>query len=82
MSGKAELFRETFFPAPPPADLEDIGIAQYENQVELPPITSKEVLEAIAATKPLKTSGPDGIPNKVLQICASLLVQHLTNIFN
>lgn len=82
VADKAELLRQSFFPPPPTADLEDIRTAQYENQLQLPPITEKEVLEAITTTKPLKAPGPDGIPNKALQTCANMLVEHLTTIFN
>ncbi len=40
---KAQLFRETFFPIPPDADLEDINNATYTDQIPMPPITTKEV---------------------------------------
>ena len=79
---KAELLRQAFFPAPPPADVDDIHMARYEDQVRLPPITNKEVQEAIESAKPLKAPGPDGMPNKVLQAGGCLLVPHLINIFN
>jgi ribonuclease HI/exonuclease III len=78
---KARLFRSTFFPTPPEADLDDIQTAEYTQQVKLPEITEKEVMEAIRATAPLKTAGPDGISNKALQAGAELLTGHLTSIF-
>lgn len=78
---KAELFRETF-PAPPEANLEDTQNAQYADQIKLPPVTEKEVLEALQAASPLKAPGPDGIPNKALQAATGLLVGHLTRIMN
>ena len=82
VEGKAEIFRAAFFPPPASANLEDIRRAQYTGQVEFPPITEKEVAEAIHATQPMKAPGPDGIPNKALQASASLLAGHLTSIFN
>lgn len=47
---EGQLFRQSFFLTPPPADLGDIRTAQYDEQVKMPPIIGKEVLEAIAAT--------------------------------
>ncbi|KAI1531407.1 pol-like protein [Pyrenophora tritici-repentis] len=51
---KADIFRDTFFPVPPEADLEDIRNAHYDNQVDMPPVTEKEVGDAIRAASPLK----------------------------
>lgn len=79
---KAALFRDTFFPDPPQADLDDIATAQYPEPVTLPEITEKEVVDAIKATKALKGPGPDGIANKALQAGALALEKHLTGIFN
>jgi ribonuclease HI len=79
---KADLFRDTFFPTPPEADLRDIQDTQYNGQIALPPVTEKEVREAIRTASPLKAPGPDGIINKALQAGAELIVVHLTRIFN
>ena len=79
---KTEVFRNTFFPLPPEADLEDIQSAQYNNQIDLPPITEKEVRDSIRAASPLKAPGPDGITNKALQAGIAQLVTHLTRILN
>ncbi|KAI7698384.1 hypothetical protein KC353_g17003 [Hortaea werneckii] len=81
-SEKAEVFRRTFFPRPPAADLENMQDAQYAGQISLPPITEKEILEAIKSTSPLKAPGPDGLPNLVLQATADVIVGHLTGVFN
>lgn len=81
-SDKADLFRDTFFPAPPEADLGDIQGVEYRDQVELPPITEKEVRDAIRAASPLKAPGPDGIANRALQIGMDLITTHLTRVFN
>ena len=81
-NAKADMFREAFFPVPPEADLEDIRDAQYDNQIDMPQITEKEVRDAIRAASPLKAPGPDGIANKALQAGVTQLAAHLTRIFN
>src|SRR6267154_660511 len=52
--GKSELLKETFFPALSEADLQDIRGIAYDDQIELPPITEREVLQAILETLPIK----------------------------
>lgn len=79
---KADVFREAFFLALPEADLEDIRDAQYDNQIDMPQITEKEVSNAIRAASPLKALGPDSIANKALQAGVAQLARHLTRIFN
>jgi hypothetical protein len=81
-AGKADVYRNTFFPMPPEADLEGTRQTKYGNQVELPLITEKEVRDAIRAASPLKAPGPDGIANKVLQAGTVQLTAHLTRTFN
>lgn len=81
-SAKAELFRDTFFPPSTPAELGDTVDARHTDRVDFPRITEKEVEETIQATHALKAPGPDGIPNKVLQIIVDPLAPHLTAIFN
>ncbi|KAJ3560528.1 hypothetical protein NPX13_g9271 [Xylaria arbuscula] len=79
---KAQLLRETFFPIPPDADLDDINNATYTDQIPMPPITTNEVECAIQATPPLKAPGPDGIPNLILKRALPHIKFHLTRIFN
>ena len=79
---KANIFRNTFFPTPPEADLGDILGAKYDNQIQLPPITEKEIQDALRKASPLKAPGPDGIINKALQTGAPQLTAHLKRIFN
>ena len=81
-SEKAEVFRRTFFPRPPVADLRDTHGVQYTGQISQPPITEKEILETIRSTSPLKAPGPDGLPNRVLQVTAGIIVDYLEMIFN
>ena len=79
---KAHIFRKTFFPTPPEAELEDFHEMEYSNQIQLPPITEREIKDALRAASPLKAPGPDGIVNKVLQTGAPQLTAHLKRIFN
>ncbi|KDN71155.1 putative zinc knuckle, partial [Colletotrichum sublineola] len=79
---KAALFKETFFPPPPEANLEDINNESYSNQIALPPITQSEVEEAIQEAASLKAPGPDGITNMALQIARQWVTPHLARIFN
>ena len=81
-SDKAELFKDVFFPAPPEANLEDVRDAEYSGQIELPPITEKEIEDAIRAASPFKGPGPDGITNKALQAGRTQLTTHIRRIFN
>lgn len=81
-SEKTSLFRDAFFPTPPEANLSDIWNARYDDQIAMPDITEKEVLDSIQAASPLKAAGPDGIPDKVLQEASYMLVGHLTAIMN
>lgn len=81
-SDKAKMFKEVFFPAPPEANLEDIRDVEYSGQIELPPITEKEIGDAIRAASPLKGPGPDGITNKALQAGRAQLTAHMLIIFN
>ena len=79
---KADLFRDTFFPTPPEADLRDVHETEYNNQIDMPPITEQEIRDAIRAASPLKAPGPDGVTNKALQAGVNQLAAHLGRIFN
>ena len=79
---KATIFKETFFPPPPSADLQDMEGAVCDAQIHLPPISETEVMEAINDTAPSKAPGPDGIPNKALQTAAPWIAGHLARIFD
>ncbi|KAI3545670.1 zinc knuckle [Colletotrichum abscissum] len=79
---KAALFKETFFPPPPEANLEDIDNASYNNPIGLPPVSESEVEDAIQEAAPLKAPGPDGITNLALQVARPWITPHLVRIFN
>ncbi len=63
---KTKLLKDTFFPTPPDASLEDINGTEYIDQIDTPPITLEEVEEAIRNASPMKAPGSDGIPNMIL----------------
>lgn len=79
---KAALFKETFFPTPPEANLADMENAVYNDQLTMPPVTEQEVDDTIQEAAPLKALGPDGIINKALQLAKPLIIPHLAQMFN
>lgn len=79
---KAELLKETFFPRPPDANLDDLEDITYTGQIPIPPITVQEVEDTIHNVPSLKAPGPDKIPNLVLKIALPWIKIHLTRIFN
>ena len=75
---KAEIFKETFFPPFPPADLSDIEGIDYPKLVSSPPrITSAEVNAAIEKLALKKAPGLDQISNLVLKTCYNEIKGHL-----
>jgi hypothetical protein len=50
----SELLKETFFPTPPEADLQDIRGIAYDDQIDLPSITERGVHQAILETPSIK----------------------------
>ena len=76
--GKANEFKETFFPPPPPANIDDIPTATYPDSVPcVQMITINQIQTAINKTSPKKALGPDGIGNRVLKEASSILLPHL-----
>jgi hypothetical protein len=79
---KAKLLRQTHFPPPPEADLQDIEDFQYPTPVDQAPrLTLEEINRAIMTTAKDKAPGPDGIPNRVLQIVAGVAPVLLLRLF-
>ena len=75
---KAEIFKSTFFPLLPSADLSDIEGANYPKAVPTPPhITLSQVETAIEKLAPKKAPGPDEIPNLILKKCYNELKERL-----
>jgi ribonuclease HI/exonuclease III len=79
---KADVFAATFFPAPPPAELDDIPRYTYPPYVPSPDITEEEVRQAIQGSAADRAPGPDQISNKVLKAAGEHLTQPLQKLFN
>ena len=80
---KVLMFKDTFFPPPPTADLSDIqGFTYPEPEESLMVISADEIAKAIARVKADKAPGPDGIPNRMLKALGTTLVERLLPIFN
>jgi hypothetical protein len=59
-----------FFPQPPQADLSDIDLSLFPNQLTFPAISQQEVVDAIKRAPPDKAPGEDGILNRVWKLLA------------
>ena len=79
---KAHVFRRTFFPSPPPADLDDLQGFTYPAPLEMPPLTAREISREIRRLKPDKAPGPDAIPNRALKMAEPMLEPILPGVFN
>ena len=80
--GKSRCIKESFFPAPPAANLSDLEGRIYPSAKVCPlTITKQEVLVAIHQLKVDKALGPNEIPNRILQACADKLSDMLTPLF-
>lgn len=51
-------------------------------ELDHPPITEHEVEEILTGILSKRATGSDGIPNEILKLAKSLLLPHLTSIFN
>ena len=79
---KAQIFKDTFFPPPPEADLANTNNYTYQNPFAFPPITSREVERAIRNMPPKKAPGRDGIPAHIVQQILPQLNHHLVLLYN
>ena len=87
--GKAEALGQSFFPDNQP--IQDPFHCQVEAEVEAilstphsqdpPPVTSRELHDAISAPGPWKAPGPDGIPYACLSHCEDMLAPYLLPLF-
>lgn len=82
MATKADLLCQSFFPTPPEPDLTDIGNYEYRPPINLPPIKTREIREAIMKTPTKKAPGTDGIPNGILHEVLKQIVPRLGHLFN
>ena len=79
---KVELLKQTFFPLPFQASLEDIYKYTYSQPFETEEITQQEIQCALLKPLPYKAPGLSGIPNQILHIFIQQLVSFLSRIFN
>jgi hypothetical protein len=75
---KMDILSKTFFPSPPPVELDDIPNTNYPEPMSTNlDIIMTQVKRAIEKLAPNKTPGPDEIPNHVLKRCLSILQFHI-----
>ena len=78
---KAAIFAKTFFPPPPTTSTVPTDFVYPEPLPDPARINRRQILAQIQRLSPYKASGPDEIPNVVLQKCADLLIDYLYYIF-
>jgi ribonuclease HI len=76
---KCQLFRSTMFPPPPIHQRQEHQ--QTRPLVKWPPITDKEVREAIATSHPNKSPGPDGLPFLCIQQAYQCSPHHFNTLY-
>ena len=79
---KANILALHFFPPPRDADLSDIEGHLYPAEHDVPQIvTADEVAKVLKQSAPDKAPGPDGIPNRMLRECSTVLAPPLAILF-
>ena len=79
---KLRLLKKSFFPPPPTVRLEDSIGFSYPAPLGSNDITKVEIMRAIKRPSPFKAPGPSGIPNRILQLLAPLLLPELHTLYN
>lgn len=79
---KLEELKKVLLPATHSADLSDILNFQYSNNLPMPRITKKELLQIGKHLQMNKASRPDQIPNEVLKFIMPEISDYLVQIFN
>jgi ribonuclease HI len=83
LQSKCAALKETLFPKPPNADLNDLEGFQYQPpKGKWVPIIPWEITEVLREAPPDKAPGGDTFPNRVLKATGTLLIPWLTIIFN
>ena len=78
---KAIMLQKTFFPSPPPANLDDIQRASYPSEIPFNHrVTIRQVRQAINQLSPDKAPGPDEITNRVLKHALPVIENHLQSL--
>jgi len=80
--GKAKIFKNTFFPTPPEADLTDLEGYRYPPSVTWDLIQAHEISNAIKRAAPNKAPGTDGTPNGVLKVALPVILPLLLPLYN
>lgn len=79
---RLEMFKQAFFPPPPDVDLTDIEGYEYPHTIHLPPITLREVTEAIRRMPGKKAPGKDTIPSHLLHRISPYIAKPLQHLYN
>ena len=79
---KVKIFKKTFFPAPPNANLTYIQDFIYLTKIDIPAIADTKIENVIFRPVLNKTPGIDGISNWILGKIISLILQHLHKVFH
>ena len=75
---KTITLQKAFFPKPPPADLSDIPLAVYPQEIPYEArITIRQIRETVNRLAPDKAPGPDEISNRVLKNTLPIIEHHL-----
>ena len=75
---KISALWKAFFPKPPPADLSDIPLAVYPQEIPYKAqITIRQIRETVSRLAPDKAPGPDEISNRVLKNILPVIEHHL-----
>jgi len=77
---KAKAFSDAFFPKPPQTSSVPAEYDYPEPLPDPPPITREQIETQIRRLSPYKASGPDEIPNIVLQKAFDLIADYLLHI--
>ncbi|GAT19404.1 pol-like protein [Aspergillus luchuensis] len=77
---KLDMFKDAFFPQPPEVDLTDVRNYKYPSPMQLPPITRREVTEAIRHMPGKKTPGKDTIPSHLLRHISPYIAEPLATL--
>ena len=76
------MFKQAFFLPPPEVDLTDIRGFEYPSPTQLPPITLREVTEAIRHMPGRKAPGKDTVPSHLLHRISPCIAEALQHLYN
>ena len=79
---KARALTTSFFPTPPPADLEGIQECRYPRGIGTTLFTDQEARYAFSRVPNNKAPGPDEVPNEIILATLDILMQHLVWMYN